>query len=116
MEPILVRSLTYDQLDNIFYFIRKSIIELRSQNIHKDFIRILMPETVKEFLHMNYRRPVDFSSTTLDQYLENKLLDIEVLPHYKNEIVVYSIKWDFYKEKIEPKIFLFDYTVNRKEN
>lgn len=64
----------------------------------------IMPDSFKYIMQNYYRRPTYFQ-TAEEQFREAKIFDIEVYPHYKNEIVVYCTKFDLYEGLDQPKIF-----------
>lgn len=104
MKNKILKVLTYDQLDDIFNFVRHALYQFEEMDLHKEEIKILMPDSVKRMMQNYYRRP-PYCQTPEEQLKEAKLYDIEVYPHYKNEIVVYCTKFDLYESLDQPKIF-----------
>lgn len=100
----MIKEIKFEQLDNIFKFVRHSLYQFQEQNVRNEDLRVLMPDTIKTCMQHYYRRPIDYQ-TPEHQLREAKIFDIEVYPHYKNEIVVYCTKFDLYKELDQPKIF-----------
>lgn len=104
MRDKTIREMSYSELDNVFNFVRRSLYDFEELNVHKEDIRILMPESFKLMLQYHYRRPIVMQSVN-DQIIDAKFFNVEVLPHFKNEIVVYCTKFDLHKELNQPKIY-----------
>jgi hypothetical protein len=98
-------NMTYDKLDEIFRFVRYSLYQFENMRLHKEDIRILMPESIN-YMMQNYYGIVTNYQTIVEQLRGGKLYDIEVYPHYKNEIVVYCKKFEIHEELDQPKILV----------
>lgn len=99
----ILKEIRVDKLNEIVCFVKDSLEHFEMLNARKEYIRILMPDSIR-FILLNYKRPTYFQ-TVEEQYYFTNLFNIEVYSHYKNEIVVYCTKFDLYKELDQPKIF-----------
>ena len=104
MESKILKEVTFEKLDQIFNFVRHSLYQFEELNVRKEDMRVLMPDSFKYIMQNYYRRPTYFQ-TAEEQFREAKIFNIEVYPHYKNEIVVYCTKFDLYEGLDQPKIF-----------
>lgn len=92
---------------SILLFIEKSMFELRHLNIDKEDIKILIPEPFMELIIYRLREVCWFSPINKVEYLkELKIFDIQIYPHFKNEIVVYNVKFNFSNHPNQHKILL----------
>lgn len=80
-------EMRYDSCNQIADFIFKSVHHFYSLDLRNEEIKILMPESVKFVFQQNHMRVLYPDSE--HEFLFKKFYDIEVQPHYKNEIVVY---------------------------
>lgn len=103
MRGKIFKEFTYNKMDEIYSFVRNSLYDFDSMGVHKEKIRILMPDSVKYIMKHYYFRAVQYR-TPEEQLKEARYCDIEVYPHYKNEIVVYCTEFDSHKELDQPKI------------
>jgi hypothetical protein len=96
-------KITTDQLSDIFNFIAQSLYEFQNYNIQKKDIKVLIPEYVL-FIMRNNIDVLDWYSYCVSELRINKILGIEVYPHFKNEIVVYTTKFYYNQELYGLKI------------
>lgn len=103
----VLHKISYEKLDEIFNFVRHSIYQLKELNLRNEDIKILMPSWFKFVMEHSYTR-YTYYRTAEQQLIEAKFFDIEVLPHFKNEIVVYCKEFYLNKELDQPKIFIIE--------
>lgn len=75
-------EIKYDTLEFIMHQIENNILELKRKN-DSDDLKILMPKWIKACFRMHFQNKLgsrDF----------NYLYGVEIIPHYKNEIVVFN--------------------------
>lgn len=85
METIIMHS----SIESAIHFIKKSIYELEELGIHPNNIKILIPNFYKGIIFTYNRQMIQFNGDP-----ENKIFcGKEILPHYKNEIVVFDEKY-----------------------
>lgn len=100
-------KLDADKAQSILFFIEESVCELRHLNIQKECIKILIPEPLVEMIFYRLREEYSFSPTNkVENLKELKIFDIQIYPHYKNEIVVYNAKFNFSNHPNQHKILL----------
>ena len=100
-------KLDADKAQSILFFIEKSIHELRYLNIDKEYIKILIPEPFVKMFFYRLNEIYGFSSINRVENLnELKIFDIQIYPHFKNEIVVYHTRFNFSNHLNQHKILL----------
>jgi len=100
----VLHEISLEKLDEIYNFVSLSIYQLKKLNLRNEDIKILMPNWFKFVMEHSYTR-YTYYRTAEQQLIEAKFFDIEVYPHFKNEIVVYCKEFHLNKELDQPKIF-----------
>lgn len=77
------KKIEYTHVESVFNFIRKSLGELEDNNFYRDNIKIMMPNYFKRILQEYYNNTMSSSTEC------SSILRLEILPHYKNEVVVF---------------------------
>ena len=75
-------EIKYDTLEFIMLQIERNIYELK-RRYNSDDLKILMPNWIKGIFYSYHRQKVSIIDF-------NYLYGVEILPHYKNEIVVFN--------------------------
>lgn len=96
-------KITTDQSSSILKFIAQSLYEFQHYNIEKKEIKVLMPEYAL-FIMLNNIGVLNWYPNAVNELRNNKIFGIEVYPHFKNEIVVYTTKFYNNEELYGPKI------------
>ena len=96
-------KISIDDLNTIHSFILNSICNFNGLNLQREDLRILMPEWIL-FIMQNNISGLNRFSTAVNGFRNNKIFGIEVYPHFKNEIVVYTTKFYYNEELYGPKI------------
>ncbi len=91
------------KIETIIIFVMKSTFDFKNENINPEDIKILMPLHIKDALQAYNRRQLAYIFSDVSPV--NAIDNVEILPHYKNEIVVFFKHNLLYKNKFEPKIF-----------
>ena len=76
-------EITYSKIETVFNFIRKSVYELENKGIHVTEIKVLIPNFFKRTIQTYYEHTLPLDNK------HNRIFDVEIVPHYKNEIVVF---------------------------
>lgn len=76
-------EITHSLIENIFNFIKRSSYELENSNYFQEEIKVMMPNYLKRNLQEYYNNTM--TSCTED----STLFGLEILPHYKDEVVVF---------------------------
>lgn len=100
------KSIEKHELLKIHNFLRSTIYEFKEMNIRSNELLITLPNWLKHILRsypMQYAVPSDLEPVQL--YEINKYFDIEVQPHYKDEVVVFFQNYHLGNEKFSPRIY-----------
>lgn len=102
-----------DDLHEAWYNVASGIAHFHKLNLPNDEIKVLVPTYLAGALKTYYSRPGGdwFPNGEIPIFPSNdpwdniKYRNIQMLPHYKNEIVVFAVNWSFYEKLREPIIF-----------
>ena len=98
-------ELTNAEMQNIYYFIRKSVYELKHLTSNHENIIIAMPSLLMYCLKnypMYEYRGLDVPENQLS---ENLFCGVKAQPHYNNEIVVFYSDFYINPEFFKPRIY-----------
>jgi hypothetical protein len=94
------------ELLKIHNFLRSAIYEFKEMNIRSNELLITLPNWLKHILR-SYPMQIAVSSylEPVQLYEINKYFDIEVQPHYKDEVVVFFKDYHVNPENLKPMIY-----------
>ena len=94
------------ELLHIHNFLQGAIYEFQKMNVRSNELLITLPNWLKYILR-SY--PMQYAVTSYEEVAQlveiNKYFDIEVQPHYKDEVVVFFKDYHVNPESLKPMIY-----------